>query len=85
MIFFLLALQVAPIDLGAAPVTNTAVAVEVRLDSKGRVVSCKSATAGPKACDTFTKGRVVSSPLSKGGKPTAGLMTVSTTTTITAE
>lgn len=72
------------LDLSDGPVSTTTVAVTVTLDPQGRVVSCKPSTgaAGPAACAGFKKGRVVSAPLRKNGKPIGGLMTVSTTSIV---
>ncbi len=78
----------AGIDLSNGPVTTTNVAVQLALDAKGRVVACKGGTGGTAsqaACKGFTKGRVVASPLLRGGKPVKGKMTVSTTTVISAD
>ena len=84
-ILLLLAVQAAaPLDLTDGPKTLTAVAVTVVLDAEGRVVSCKPGTGGAVACTGFKKGRVVSAPLRRNGKPTGGLMTVSTTSIVSA-
>lgn len=82
----LLALQrPAAIDVGHGPVATTTVAVRVRLSPEGKVVSCAAAEAGPAACAGFPKGRVVAAPIRRNGKPVGGMMTVSTTTVVSAE
>lgn len=72
------------LDLSQGPVSTTTVAVTVTLDPQGRVLSCKPGTgaAGAAACAGFKKGRVVSAPLRKDGKPVGGIMTVSTTSIV---
>jgi hypothetical protein len=72
-------------ELGRGAVSNTNVAVTVRLDSEGRVLSCRSGPRGQAACLSFPKGRVVSLPLRRNGRPVRGRMTVSTTTVVSAE
>ncbi|PAX09502.1 hypothetical protein [Sphingomonas lenta] len=69
-------------DLSRGPVSTTTVAVTVTLDPQGRVLSCRSGVGGAAACAGFKKGRVVSAPLRKNGKPVGGLMTVSTTSIV---
>ncbi|MDE0879139.1 MAG: hypothetical protein OSB00_10825 [Sphingomonas bacterium] len=80
----MLAIQVAApvIDVTRGPVATTTVAVRVSLDSEGRVVSCRTATAASGACVGFPKGRVVSSPIRHRSEPVGGMMTVSTTTVV---
>lgn len=75
----------APLELGRGPVSDTNVAVTVRLDPEGRVVSCRAGERGQAACLSFPKGRVVSAPLRRNGRPVRGRMTVSTTTVVSAE
>lgn len=76
------AAPISPIELSKGPVTTTAVAVTVRLDPEGRVLACRSGMGGAAACKGFPKGRVVSAPLRRNGKPVGGLMTVSTTSVV---
>lgn len=75
---------VQPLDLTNGPKTLTAVAATITLDAQGWVVTCRPGTGGAIACAGFKKGRVVSAPLLRGGKPVGGLMTVSTTTVVSA-
>lgn len=69
------------VDLSRGPVTTTNVAVTVSLDPEGRVVSCRGALT---TCLNFRKGRVVAQPLRRNGRPVPGVMTVSTTTVVSA-
>lgn len=69
------------VDLTNGPVTTTTVAVTVTLDPEGRVVSCRGALT---TCLNFKKGRVVAQPLRRNGRPVPGVMTVSTTTVVSA-
>ena len=73
------------IDVSKGPVATTTVAVKVTLDATGRVVSCRAAGTTGGACAGFPKGRVVSLPIRRDGKPVAGTMTVSTTTVVSAD
>jgi len=84
MLLLMLAIQTASpvIDVTRGPVATTTVAVRVSLDSEGRVLSCRTETAASGACVGFPKGRVVSSPIRRQGKPVGGTMTVSTTTVV---
>ena len=72
------------IDLTRGPSRTTTVAVEVVVDAEGKVVSCRPGALNLGACDGFTKGRVVTAPLRRNGKPVGGIMTVSTTTVVAA-
>ena len=73
------------IDVTNGPVATTTVAVQVALDPSGRVMSCRPAGAGEAACVGFPKGRIVSLPIRRNGKPVSGKMTVSTTTVVSGE
>lgn len=75
-------LQIAPMDLSRGPVATTNVAVEVKLDAQGRVTACRVPRGDGAACRGFPKGRVVSAPLRRNGRPVSGRMTVSTTTIV---
>lgn len=79
--------QAQVMELGKGPVATTTVAVKVHLDAEGRVLSCVAARGGGggAACAGFPKGRVVSVPLRRDGRPVAGTMTVSTTTVVSAD
>lgn len=72
----------ATVDLSRGPVTTTTVAATVWLDAQGRVERCAPGATGPIACTAFKKGRVVSPPLRRNGRPARGKMTLSTTTII---
>jgi hypothetical protein len=76
----------AVLDLSNGPVTTTTVAVTVTLDAQGRVILCRGGSAGGASsaalCRGFPKGRIVSAPLRRNGRPVAGLMSVSTTTIV---
>lgn len=85
MLLTVAALQSAPmIDVTRGPVATTTVAVTVSLDPQGRVVACRAAGGSNGACAGFPKGRTVSLPIRRAGKPVAATMTVSTTTVVSA-
>jgi len=85
MMLLIAALQAGPtvIDVTKGPVATTTVAVKVSLDAEGRVLTCRAATDN--ACAGFPKGRKVSAPIRKNGRPVRGTMTVSTTTVVSGE
>jgi len=74
----------ATMELGRGPIATTTVAVTVTLDAEGRVLTCRTPSRDTIACRGFPKGRVVSAPLRRGGRPVRGKMTVSTTTVVSA-
>lgn len=70
------------LDLTAGPISTTVSNVEVMVDERGKVVSCRSlaSTSGGKTgCEKLPPGLVMIRPPFLNGKPTAGKVTVTTT------
>lgn len=79
-----------PIDLTAGPYVVPSLSIVVNVDSEGKAIECRTESTipgkivGPDPCSDYKPGRSIVGPLRKDGKPVPGIVTFSSSETVTS-